>query len=350
MAQAAGPPKPTLWGTTPASPAISLTPLVQGSSDGITISSFPGISRRSAAVTFSNPANTIRLFSDAGCTEQIGIGSAGQLDFNGIEATVKAEATTAIYANQTEGVQVSECSSAPILYTQTNNPPQPPGEESPGGGGSGGGDSGGSGSNPSGGSPPPSVGGGQEATPVAHPGAPKLRLDPNGPANDNAPVLSGSAPGAAAVKVFATPDCSGPVDVKGPPGELASGFDLQVGDNTTSSFSAVSVGSGGAPSACSSPVVYVEDSTAPLTRITLGPAAKTRNRSPVFRFTDSAGEVTGTQFFCKVDRQKWKPCRTPLKLRKLKLRGHLLRVKATDAAGNVETAGAKRRFKVIPHP
>jgi hypothetical protein len=327
-----------------------MTPLVHGSSDGITISSFPGVSRRSAAIAFSNPANTIRLFSDAGCSEQIGVGTTGQFDVNGIEATVKAEATTAIYANQTEGALTSECSS-PIFYTQTNNPP-PSGEGPPpgGDGGGGSGDGGSGGSTPPGGSAPPSLGDSPPTPPVAHPAAPRLRLDPGGPANDNTPLLTGSAPGAAAVKVFPTPDCSGSVTSKGSQNQLEAGFPVQVGDNTTSSFSAVSVGTGGAPSPCSSPVVYVEDSTAPRTRITLGPAAKTRNRSPVFRFTDSAGEAAGTQFSCKVDKQRWKPCRTPLKLRKLKPRGHMLRVKATDAAGNVETAGAKRRFTVVPRP
>ena len=55
-------------------------------------------------------------------------------------------------------------------------------------------------------------------------------------------------------------------------------------------------------------------------------------------------------YLCKVDRKKWKQCHSPFKLRRLSLRKHVLRVRAIDLAGNAETKGAKRRFKVIRRP
>lgn len=341
----AEPTKPKLGWTDPASPSTSLTPFVVGSSDGVITFSVPAMTFGTRPILSSNPSNTIKLFTDAGCTSLLAQGTAGEFDSTGIQVTVKPDTTTAIYANQTEGSETSGCSD-PIFYTHmTHLPDPPPSEPPPGEGGSGGG----SGGPPAGGSP--SVGSNQPAAGVSqHPGAPHLKTVPGGSANQNSILIAGTAPGAGAVRIFTSSDCSGPPIAKGSASQFTAGFPLQVVDNTTSTFYAVSVGSGGAQSDCSDPVTYVEDSTAPHTRITLGPASKTRNRSPVFRFTDITGDVPGTAFYCKVDKRRWTACRTPLHLRKLKLSSHLLRVKAIDPAGNAEVTGAKRRFRVVPRP
>ncbi len=118
----------------------------------------------------------------------------------------------------------------------------------------------------------------------------------------------------------------------------------------TVAFYGVSVGPGGGQSRCSDPVYYVEDSTIPHTRITMGPASKTRKRTAVFRFTDTTGDMPGTAFFCKVDRGKWKPCSSPFRVKRLRLRRHTVRVKAIDPAGNTELKAAQRRFRVVPRP
>ncbi len=103
----------------------------------------------------------------------------------------------------------------------------------------------------------------------------------------------------------------------------------------------------GNASACSpTPAVYTEDSTAPRTRITLGPGVVTRKRAAVFRFTDVTDE-TGTAFLCKLDRGKWKSCQAPWRTPRLRAKAHTVRVKAVDAAGNQESVGAKSRFRVI---
>ena len=79
----------------------------------------------------------------------------------------------------------------------------------------------------------------------------------------------------------------------------------------------------------------------------MGPGAKTRHRKVVFRFADTTGDPRGASFTCKVDRRQWKPCRSPLKLRRLSYSRHTLRVRATDPIGNAEAKAAKRSFKVI---
>jgi hypothetical protein len=89
-------------------------------------------------------------------------------------------------------------------------------------------------------------------------------------------------------------------------------------------------------------LIYV----APHTRITFGPASKTRARRPVFRFTDSTGQE-GTTFKCKLDRERWRGCGSPIKLKRLKLGRHVFQVKAINAVGTPEAKPVKRAFKVV---
>ena len=173
-------------------------------------------------------------------------------------------------------------------------------------------------------------------------------MNPGGRANDNDPSVVGSAPGAASVSVYVGSNCSGSPVAKGSADQLAAGLQVHVADDTTTTFSAVSAS--GQRSACSAPVTYVEDSTAPLTRITMGPGVKTRKRKAVFRFTDVTDDPPGTTFRCKVDRAKWRPCSSPLHLRRLRISRHTVKVRAVDAAGNAEAKPVKRRFRVVRRP
>jgi len=86
---------------------------------------------------------------------------------------------------------------------------------------------------------------------------------------------------------------------------------------------------------------------APLTRITFGPAAKTRYPRPVFRFTDATGQP-GTRFRCRLDRGGWRPCGSPTKVARLKPGRHVFRVRAVNAVGTPEVRPASRSFKLVP--
>ena len=150
------------------------------------------------------------------------------------------------------------------------------------------------------------------------------------------------------MRIFTKEDCSGSPVAKGSVAQFEAGLEVQVADNAIVAFYGVSVGPGGAQSRCSAPAYYVEDSLTPHTRITMGPASKTRKRNAVFRFADTTGDAPGTTFFCKFDSRKWKQCSSPLNLKRLPRKRHVLKVKAVDPAGNAETKPAKRRFKVVP--
>jgi hypothetical protein len=84
----------------------------------------------------------------------------------------------------------------------------------------------------------------------------------------------------------------------------------------------------------------------PETVITFGPSFKTRKRRPVFRFDDATGQP-GSDFLCRVDRHRWRPCNSPQKLRRLSPGKHTFQVKAVNALGVFDPAPDRRTFKVV---
>ncbi len=85
------------------------------------------------------------------------------------------------------------------------------------------------------------------------------------------------------------------------------------------------------------------DKTAPDTRITKRPPNKVMGAAVTYRF---AGEP-GAGYQCSLDKKKFRPCRSPLKLEHLKPGKHTFRVRAIDAAGNVDPSPAKDRFQIL---
>jgi hypothetical protein len=85
---------------------------------------------------------------------------------------------------------------------------------------------------------------------------------------------------------------------------------------------------------------------APKAAITFGPASKTRKHKVVFRFADATGQP-GTRFVCRLDRQRWKGCGSPKRLKKLRFGRHTFAVKAVNQVGVWGSAVAKRTFKVV---
>lgn len=305
----------------------------------------------------AHPTYEIQIFASSDCLvgTEVAHGSAEALEGAGIPAAVPTDSATTFSAVQVDPANRSEPSSCsnPLTYWEGNVPVQPPGGGSgerangEGGQGAGGGSSDGSstgGSSSGKSSPGGSVGGGTPAGPK--PAAPTLHMVPGERANDLTPSVVGSAPGAGTVTVYATSNCGGSPIAKGTPAQLGTGFEVTVAKNATTTFSAVSAGA--QHSGCSDPVTYTEDSTAPRTRITMGPGVKTRKRKAVFRFTDITEDQPGTTFRCKVDKANWKPCASPFLIKHLKLGHHALSIRATDTAGNVEPRPIKRHFIVVP--
>lgn len=85
------------------------------------------------------------------------------------------------------------------------------------------------------------------------------------------------------------------------------------------------------------------DTTAPTTKITKAPKAKSTSTTAKFKF--KANEA-GSKFQCKLDKGKFKNCKSPKTYKKLKPGKHVFKVRATDKAGNVGKP-AKRKFTVL---
>lgn len=85
------------------------------------------------------------------------------------------------------------------------------------------------------------------------------------------------------------------------------------------------------------------DTIAPTAKITKAPKAKSTSTTAKFKFTSNEA---GSSFECKLDKGKFKKCKSPKAYKKLKVGKHVFKVRAIDKAGNVGKA-VKRKFTVL---
>lgn len=230
---------------------------------------------------------------------------------------------------------------------------------------------------------------------VIGPPPPSLeKTSPTSPNPSTTPTIIGQAAAGSLVKLYKTSNCSGEPVAQGTAAQLASpGLTptVAVAPGSTTSYRATAEAEG-VVSACSSPISYKQEDPpppppplppdeggtggqpvggttttgtsggktgktpgggkngieylVPQLKITFGPAFKTRLRRPVFRFADLTGQP-GTKFFCRVDKQPWKGCTSPVKVKTLKLGRHVFTLKAVNAVGTPGTRPLKRALKVV---
>lgn len=85
--------------------------------------------------------------------------------------------------------------------------------------------------------------------------------------------------------------------------------------------------------------------TLPQTKVGKRPPRKTHRRSA--KFTFSATEA-GSKFECKLDRKKFKRCKSPKKYKGLKPGKHTFKVRSIDSVGNRDSTPAKRSWEILP--
>jgi hypothetical protein len=83
------------------------------------------------------------------------------------------------------------------------------------------------------------------------------------------------------------------------------------------------------------------DRTPPNTRIRTVAAKTSSSKTALFQF--SATE-RGSRFECKLDKQRWRQCKSPKRYVELRRGRHTFQVRAIDKAGNVDLSPAKRTW------
>ncbi len=83
----------------------------------------------------------------------------------------------------------------------------------------------------------------------------------------------------------------------------------------------------------------------PQTKIRKRPKNRSSDDSPTFKF--KADEL-GSTFKCKLDKKKFRGCKSPKTYHGLEPGQHTFKVKSTDIAGNVDKTPAKDKFTVLP--
>jgi hypothetical protein len=108
--------------------------------------------------------------------------------------------------------------------------------------------------------------------------------------------------------------------------------------------------SGGGTGSNGSPTPTPAPSPAPNppdTKIKKGPKEKTQSTTATFKFTAT---VPGSSFECKLDKTKFKKCKSPKTYKHLNLGKHLFRVRAVGPTGLKDGSAAKLSFKIIAKP
>ena len=180
---------------------------------------------------------------------------------------------------------------------------------------------------------------------TAAPPAPQLTATvPASPANQNSPKVIGSAPAGSTVRLYTTVDCSGTPIATISAAELATGVTVSVPDDTTTRFRATVTDEANNPSACSTALTYIEDSSAPQTQIDTHPSTPSGSASASFTFsgTDAGGSGVAS-FECRIDSTQaadWGSCGSPKSYSNLSDGAHKFEVRAIDQAGNVDQTPA----------
>jgi Bacterial Ig domain/Glycine rich protein len=194
--------------------------------------------------------STVTIYPTAGCTGPASAtGTAADFATTGIGVTVADDTTTAFHATATDVAgNVSVCSADSVTYVEDSTPPAKPSD---------------------------------------------LAFTPASPANDNTPTLTGTEDaGAVSVSVYASSDCSLPTAViVDSTTRLATGLQLSVTEDSSTTFSVTATDQAGNVSACSDPITYVEDSTPPTkpTGLSTTPASPSTDQEPGLHGTAEAG-------------------------------------------------------------
>jgi CSLREA domain-containing protein len=86
-----------------------------------------------------------------------------------------------------------------------------------------------------------------------------------------------------------------------------------------------------------------KETLVPQTKIDKGPKGKITATTVKFKFSSSE---KGSKFECKLDRGKFKPCKSPKTYKNLKLGKHVFKVRAVKG-GETDPTPAKRKFKIV---
>ena len=118
-------------------------------------------------------------------------------------------------------------------------------------------------------------------------------VTPTGPANNNAPVVKGTAPAGSAVHLYTNSACTGTPVGNALAASFGSGITVSVADNTTTTFYANATNSWGASACSTTSVSYTEDSTPPAkpTLTATSPASPANNNSPKVIGSAEAGST-----------------------------------------------------------
>ncbi|MGE0550750.1 MAG: Ig-like domain-containing protein [Kofleriaceae bacterium] len=182
---------------------------------------------------------TVTIYTDAGCTAVAATGTAAGDGTFSIAVSVGTNSTTTFRAKASDGAgNTSACSTSNVTYVEDS----------------------------------------------AAPSAPVLTgTTPASPANDNTPIVNGTAESGSTVRIYTNAACTTQVGTATASGGTFAIDVTAVTDNTTTSYYGTATDAAGNASACTiAPISYIEDSAAPAppSSLTTTPTSPANNNNP----------------------------------------------------------------------
>jgi hypothetical protein len=175
------------------------------------------------------------------------------------------------------------------------------------------------------------------------PAPPKLSFEPGEVGKVTVPRLRAEAGEEAAdVLLWESAGCGEGLLWPFGPAELADGLEIPVEEGGTIHYSARARDAAGNRSTCVT-ASYRHDAIPPtVAQVKVRVKARRRAARATFKGSDDVTPAARLAFSCRLDRRPWRPCRSPLELRRLAPGRHVLRVRTRDEAGNQSRAELAR--------
>ncbi|HSS33529.1 MAG TPA: hypothetical protein VLL27_09645 [Solirubrobacterales bacterium] len=174
--------------------------------------------------------------------------------------------------------------------------------------------------------------------------------NPASPADNDSPLVIGSADAGTTVALYSSADCAPGTEVTttATPADLEAGIPVTVAADSVTEFSATATSVALNTSACSTPIAYREDSTPPEAQIeSPTPAPSSKSNSVSFFFGGGDPEGSGVaRFECSLDGGAFAACTSPKSYEGLGDGSHTFEVRAVDGAGNADPTPDTYTWKV----
>ncbi len=167
------------------------------------------------------------------------------------------------------------------------------------------------------------------------------------PSPTGTPAAAAGIPAGTALRRTIAPGCATFLEASDDHDDSAADFLAEAPNPRSNSVAPTeqACGSSGGGGATGGPGAGRGERGAPQTTLRRKPAKRSRDRTPTFRF---GADEAAARFECRIDKRRFRPCKSPYTAKALAPGGHVFKVRARGASGVADPSPASYSFRVLP--